>query len=269
MLQVDPSKRPDIFQVSQLIFSMNPAHRGLCPVKNLNNSEMPPALSSLNPPMTETEWRHYSASQAAINSTNAQSQRTIDSSTTTVNPRERPKAKTDQSNLINIIPKVAPIKLPLQQQQQQQQQLQPQQSKQDSFGFDDNFSLCDTNSLPIQQTKLQTTPIIKKPMIQCQSSIQPQNLLSIGTKKPHRRSASHSSTIFQPNNNTSNNGSQLIPNPMTIPQPNSFQQQLIPTPIQVNQQLTPQIPNLAPISALTNNRLFLPQHSRSASASPK
>lgn len=388
MLQIDPSKRPDIFQVSQLAFSLNPSHRGLCPVKNYNNAEMPPPLSQLPAPMTETEWRHFTSTQSSIpasisssttpstgtaitltsNNINSHAIRTgIDSSTTTVNPRERPKAKggdTIINNPVIMNQRVAvglmtPVKsqiLPLQPLPQLPTSSSSQITnnstkpiiKSDSLGFDDDFNLCDANSLPIKITEKtnetsssstaaiavkQSTNVIETAtqptVINTNKKISQQQLPTIllpspttskqlsentfnillPNKRPHRRSASHSSTIFQPNlninsekvtpfNQTTLTPTQIINNQqlnnIQQQQQQQFQQQQQSIDknnyIQYNKQIinnqeqqqqqqnnnfvfeqTPKIPfnNIQPMSALTNNRFFLPHHCRSSSASPK
>ncbi|XP_078317770.1 uncharacterized protein LOC111119098 isoform X3 [Crassostrea virginica] len=92
MLEVDPDKRPDIYQVSWLAFSM--CHRE-CPIPNMNGSPLPD-LSRLPNPLTEAEFR-----QVKTSSTKNVPVQPIES--TTVTPRSRPKGQAvPQANSLNL-----------------------------------------------------------------------------------------------------------------------------------------------------------------------
>ena len=112
MLDTDPTKRPDIFQVSHLIFAL--AEKA-SPIKNINvillvvvvfvayifhsyifffvpnpQSSEYPNFNQLTMPLTESEWRK---NITALNQLKKQSHLgSTEGISTTVNPRERPKA---------------------------------------------------------------------------------------------------------------------------------------------------------------------------------
>ncbi|KAL3875356.1 hypothetical protein ACJMK2_033313 [Sinanodonta woodiana] len=126
MMEVDPDKRPDIFQVSWVAFRL----RGMdCPVPNMNAVSVPD-LSKIQAPLTESESRQVKAT--SVKTVTAP---TIES--TSVAPRQRPKGQAlPQALSLPVQTSVAPRKRPstsnsfyahqqmLQQQQQQQQYLQ-------------------------------------------------------------------------------------------------------------------------------------------------
>ncbi|XP_061196230.1 uncharacterized protein LOC133204499 [Saccostrea echinata] len=92
ILEVDPEKRPDIYQVSWLAFSMS--HRD-CPVPNMNGAPLPD-LSRLPVPLTESESR-----QVKTSSSKNTPVQPIES--TTVTPRSRPKGQAmPQTNSLNL-----------------------------------------------------------------------------------------------------------------------------------------------------------------------
>jgi AP2-associated kinase len=174
-------KRPDIFQVSYLAFSL--AERP-CPVKNINvsfnftvavlltklnfffnfkSSEIP-TFSQLQAPLTDTEWR-----KTALMMNQQKKQQTAsneNNTTTTVNPRERPKANINPINPIlqlsnSNFSKRTPSQPPAVSSSNQKinvsikptpfsflnEPSQSQVSKEGGFGFDDDFSSLNPASL--------------------------------------------------------------------------------------------------------------------------
>ncbi|XP_053387696.1 BMP-2-inducible protein kinase-like isoform X2 [Mercenaria mercenaria] len=136
MLEEDPDKRPDIFQVSSVAFRLA---RKECPVPNMNGSPVPD-ISKLPVPLTESDSRQVKNVAKSTPVTTVES--------TTVAPRQRPKGQ-NSATTSGIAPPVqtsiAPRRRPqasanntdstAQQQaqalsQQQQQQLQHQQQQQ-------------------------------------------------------------------------------------------------------------------------------------------
>jgi AP2-associated kinase len=136
MLEPDPEKRPDIFQVSYLAFTL--AQRP-CPVNNLNNSPVP-SFANLSSALTENEWRTVNQQniikkqQASLAATGASE------TTTTVIPRERPKAG-HTSNILPLSKSVnnTPNKLHLGSAKKSHPQVILPQSI-PRIGFDDDFS---------------------------------------------------------------------------------------------------------------------------------
>lgn len=85
MLEVDPDKRPGIYQVSYVAFKLA---RKDCPVANILKSPLPD-ISRLPLPLTEAEAKQ----QTRTTNTASQGMRQI-ADGTSVNPRERPKCST-------------------------------------------------------------------------------------------------------------------------------------------------------------------------------
>ena len=115
MLESDPAKRPDIFQVAYLAFNLLGKQ---CPIKNFNNSIVP-SFDQLDEPLSETNSKLIKQTKqkqqaAQQRQQQLQTQQFIES--TTVTPRSRPKASS--SNLVVH-------HHPQQQQQQQQQPILP------------------------------------------------------------------------------------------------------------------------------------------------
>lgn len=83
MLELDPSIRPDIYQVSHLAFSLLDKQ---CPIKNLNNSIVP-SFDQLDEPMTESDSKLIKQTkkkqQAAQQRQQLQIQQIIESTTVT------------------------------------------------------------------------------------------------------------------------------------------------------------------------------------------
>ena len=142
MLEVEPSKRPDIYQVAHLVFQLA---QQACPIANinvtalLNNSNFVQLcvntiylfllfilvcvqtsetvdFDQLSAPLTESEWRKSSITSNTASSSSSSSQATAASASsqsgiqstpvTTVNPRERPKASQQLSAGVPAIPLV-------------------------------------------------------------------------------------------------------------------------------------------------------------------
>lgn len=268
MLEPDPSKRPDIFQVSYLAFKL--AQRP-CPIKNTENSPIP-SFENLTAPMTESEWRNWNQQnqlKKQQNNLNSISTET----TTTVNPRERPKGNLNKiipltgSNSVQNTPSKLnmPIKPVIVQQVPQ-------------IGFDDDFSsITPTDTHQINQgipNMQQNQSIITTST--SSDFPQDQTCNSFQQKKSHRRSASHSSSIFQPNTPIATPQiNPILPceSRSTPTQQQQYQyqmhlqkQQLELARQQQQQNLKNQ--NTPQISHFVNNRLLVANHSRSASASP-
>lgn len=98
MLKPDPDERPDIYQVSSLVFQLA---NQKCPVPNLTVTKVVhvPAWAELSVPPTETEARELrktsNTSQSQPISVSANTNDQVDNRTTTttsVTPRQRPKA---------------------------------------------------------------------------------------------------------------------------------------------------------------------------------
>lgn len=93
MLEPDPEKRPDIFQVSSVTFKL--ANKE-CPVKNVNKSSEP-NIDTLPVPPSETEAKIMKQQQAALQQQQRQAQlqsAKLQSEGTSVAPRSRPKVAT-------------------------------------------------------------------------------------------------------------------------------------------------------------------------------
>lgn len=102
MLEPDPERRPDIFQVSYFAFKFAKKD---CPVSNINNSSVPSALPE---PMTASE----AASRKS--QTKARITDTIGPTETSIAPRQRPKANstTTTPNVLTIQSSATPVKVP-------------------------------------------------------------------------------------------------------------------------------------------------------------
>lgn len=160
MLEPEPEKRPDIFQVSYLAFTL--AQRP-CPVPNINNSPIP-SFASLTSALTESEWRTVNQQNLIRKQQQNQAAAGATETTTTVNPRERPKAGNAAHSLHQALPlplpKSAtntPNKIQLnnnnnpKQFRQPPQLVLPAQQAIPRIGFDDDFS-------SLQAPQPQSTP---------------------------------------------------------------------------------------------------------------
>lgn len=102
MLEPDPERRPDIFQVSYFAFKFAKKD---CPVSNINNSSIPSALPE---PMT--------ASEAASRKSQIKARITdnIGPTETSIAPRQRPKANstTATPSVLTIQSSATPVKVP-------------------------------------------------------------------------------------------------------------------------------------------------------------
>ncbi|XP_022361616.1 BMP-2-inducible protein kinase isoform X2 [Enhydra lutris kenyoni] len=102
MLEPDPERRPDIFQVSYFAFKFAKKD---CPVSNINNSSVPSALPE---PMTASEAAsRKSQIKARITDT-------IGPTETSIAPRQRPKANstTATPSVLTIQSSATPVKVP-------------------------------------------------------------------------------------------------------------------------------------------------------------
>ncbi|XP_039701472.1 BMP-2-inducible protein kinase isoform X2 [Pteropus medius] len=102
MLEPDPERRPDIFQVSYFAFKFAKKD---CPVSNINNSSIPSALPE---PMTASEAAsRKSQIKARITDT-------IGPTETSIAPRQRPKANstTTTPSVLTIQSSATPVKVP-------------------------------------------------------------------------------------------------------------------------------------------------------------
>ncbi|XP_047575592.1 BMP-2-inducible protein kinase isoform X3 [Lutra lutra] len=102
MLEPDPERRPDIFQVSYFAFKFAKKD---CPVSNINNSSVP---STLPEPMTASEAAsRKSQIKARITDT-------IGPTETSIAPRQRPKANstTATPSVLTIQSSATPVKVP-------------------------------------------------------------------------------------------------------------------------------------------------------------
>nr|XP_030733823.1 BMP-2-inducible protein kinase isoform X2 [Globicephala melas] len=102
MLEPDPERRPDIFQVSYFAFKFAKKD---CPVSNINNSPIPSALPE---PMTASEAAsRKSQIKARITDT-------IGPTETSIAPRQRPKANstTATPSVLTIQSSAIPVKVP-------------------------------------------------------------------------------------------------------------------------------------------------------------
>uniref|UniRef100_A0A8C0RLU3 Protein kinase domain-containing protein n=1 Tax=Canis lupus familiaris TaxID=9615 RepID=A0A8C0RLU3_CANLF len=102
MLEPDPERRPDIFQVSYFAFKFAKKD---CPVSNINNSSIPSALPE---PMTASEAAsRKSQIKARITDT-------IGPTETSIAPRQRPKANstTATPSVLTIQSSATPVKVP-------------------------------------------------------------------------------------------------------------------------------------------------------------
>ncbi|KAM9742340.1 BMP-2-inducible protein kinase isoform 1-T1 [Dama dama] len=103
MLEPDPERRPDIFQVSYFAFKFAKKD---CPVSNINNSPIP---STLPEPMTASEAAsRKSQIKARITDT-------IGPTETSIAPRQRPKANstTATPSVLTIQSSATPVKVPV------------------------------------------------------------------------------------------------------------------------------------------------------------
>ncbi|XP_059523562.1 BMP-2-inducible protein kinase isoform X6 [Myotis daubentonii] len=103
MLEPDPERRPDIFQVSYFAFKFAKKD---CPISNINNSSIPSALPE---PMT--------ASEAASRKSQIKARITdsVGPTETSIAPRQRPKANstTATPSVLTIQSSATPVKVPL------------------------------------------------------------------------------------------------------------------------------------------------------------
>lgn len=201
--------------------------------------------------MTESEWKKNS-SLAVKKTFNTP----VMEQSTTVNPRERPKANLNHTNNILQLPNQNIVKTKLSNvvQPKLNVSIKPKSenetvspflastSNQEPLGFDDDFGSINPIA-PERDNCVQQTPVVE-------------------TKKSHRRSASHSSTLL-PQFDT--NTPSAPPNNTRLT-PTQLSQLLNPIQHHINQHLQQQ-QYLTPIPAQTLDRLYT--HSRSASASPK
>ncbi|XP_037002961.2 BMP-2-inducible protein kinase isoform X1 [Artibeus jamaicensis] len=103
MLEPDPDRRPDIFQVSYFAFKFAKKD---CPVSNINNSSIP---STLPEPMTASEAAsRRSQIKARITDT-------IGPTETSIAPRQRPKANSTAAtpSVLTIQSSATPVKVPV------------------------------------------------------------------------------------------------------------------------------------------------------------
>lgn len=103
MLEPDPDRRPDIFQVSYFAFKFAKKD---CPVSNINNSPIPSALPE---PMTASE------AAARKSQIKARITDTIGPTETSIAPRQRPKANsaTATPSVLTIQSSATPVKVPV------------------------------------------------------------------------------------------------------------------------------------------------------------
>ncbi|XP_012509349.1 PREDICTED: BMP-2-inducible protein kinase [Propithecus coquereli] len=103
MLEPDPERRPDIFQVSYFAFKFAKKD---CPVSNINNSSIPSALPE---PMTASE------AAARKSQIKARITDTIGPTETSIAPRQRPKANstTATPSVLTIQSSATPVKVPV------------------------------------------------------------------------------------------------------------------------------------------------------------
>jgi AP2-associated kinase len=100
MLEPDPAKRPDVYQVAYLACSLAKRHVS---VRNVNGSEvLTGGFGQLTMPLTESEWRKQALALAASKRVVVREEV---SANTTVNPRERPKG----SGVGNVVIPLATI----------------------------------------------------------------------------------------------------------------------------------------------------------------
>ncbi|XP_036268575.1 BMP-2-inducible protein kinase isoform X2 [Pipistrellus kuhlii] len=103
MLEPDPERRPDIFQVSYFAFKFAKKD---CPISNINNSSIPSALPE---PMTASEAAsRKSQIKARITDT-------IGPTETSIAPRQRPKANSTAAtpSVLTIQSSATPVKVPV------------------------------------------------------------------------------------------------------------------------------------------------------------
>ncbi|XP_053447230.1 BMP-2-inducible protein kinase isoform X2 [Nycticebus coucang] len=103
MLEPDPERRPDIFQVSHFAFKFAKKD---CPVSNINNSSIPSALPE---PMTASE------AAARKSQIKARITDTIGPTETSIAPRQRPKANSTAAtpSVLTIQSSATPVKVPV------------------------------------------------------------------------------------------------------------------------------------------------------------
>ncbi|XP_059395680.1 AP2-associated protein kinase 1-like isoform X3 [Carassius carassius] len=101
MLEPDPDKRPDIYQVSYFAFKL--ARRD-CPVQNLKNSPIPAKLPE---PIRASE----AAAKKSQGQTKARLTDPIPTTETSITPRQRPKAAQSQSQALGGILPIQPAAL--------------------------------------------------------------------------------------------------------------------------------------------------------------
>uniref|UniRef100_H0XBS4 non-specific serine/threonine protein kinase n=1 Tax=Otolemur garnettii TaxID=30611 RepID=H0XBS4_OTOGA len=103
MLEPDPERRPDIFQVSYFAFKFAKKD---CPISNINNSSIPSALPE---PMTASE------AAARKSQIKARITDTIGPTETSIAPRQRPKANSTAAtpSVLTIQSSATPVKVPV------------------------------------------------------------------------------------------------------------------------------------------------------------
>uniref|UniRef100_A0A8C9A5C3 non-specific serine/threonine protein kinase n=1 Tax=Prolemur simus TaxID=1328070 RepID=A0A8C9A5C3_PROSS len=103
MLEPDPERRPDIFQVSYFAFKFAKKD---CPVSNINNSSIPSALPE---PMTASE------AAARKSQIKARITDTIGPTETSIAPRQRPKANSTPAtpSVLTVQSSATPVKVPV------------------------------------------------------------------------------------------------------------------------------------------------------------
>ncbi|XP_069341546.1 BMP-2-inducible protein kinase isoform X3 [Eulemur rufifrons] len=103
MLEPDPERRPDIFQVSYFAFKFAKKD---CPISNINNSSIPSALPE---PMTASE------AAARKSQIKARITDTIGPTETSIAPRQRPKANSTPAtpSVLTVQSAATPVKVPV------------------------------------------------------------------------------------------------------------------------------------------------------------
>jgi hypothetical protein len=145
----------------------------------------------LTPPLTESEWRNMNQQlKKQLNNANTNTHDT--NATTTVNPRERPKASLNPANTILALPQnsaklTLSIKPPIATIPQHQQQQQQQHKKTNQIGFDDDFSTLNPTSTVSMMTPQQQTSNIPT---SSSTDFMHESTVDLQQKKSHRRSAS-------------------------------------------------------------------------------
>ncbi|XP_061624487.1 AP2-associated protein kinase 1-like isoform X8 [Phyllopteryx taeniolatus] len=154
MLEPDPDKRPDIYQVSYFAFNLN---RRECPVPNLHNSSIPVKLSE-----------PIKASEAVVKKSQTKARITdpIPTTETSIAPRQRPKAGQTQPQPISGI-------LPIQAALTPRKRPNVAAGAPQAIGVGSNVP----PSAPGAVQTAQQTPAMQTTNIQPQVTLQPQQLL--------------------------------------------------------------------------------------------